>query len=820
MPVVRQPLRVWARALTVLLASPAAAPAGAGTPVDPALGQVPRLAALSPDLRLAFSATSMALATPAPYRAAGQGGTQSLWLEVVVNGERQADMVSAHLQDDAQGTAGLSISQAGWQAMGLTADAAELADGYVVLSQLKDVTADFDAAAQRLTLTVPVGRFRAHVLDAFGQAARLPDAAPLSAVINYDLFAQHTRPPFASGDSTALSGLFEGRLTGGWGGLFQSLVADTGLVGDRAEVRRLDSSYRYHDPVAMTSWQVGDAVSAGLASRSAIRFAGVQWRRNFSLRPDLVTFPTPSFTGSSAVPTSVDLYVDQMQRGQIEVPAGPFTLNQLPVLTGPNQVQVVVRDALGREQLTTMDMFASPQLLRPGLSDFAVQTGFARRGYASDDDRYDRDLFAIASTRYGLSSTVTLEGQGEYARDVSLLGFGVASLIGGNGSFGLNAAGSRLRDGATGGELSGRFDYWFGRRLIINGAFSEATSDFRDVASVTGGWIMRSRQQLAISQSFNNGSTLAMSWLRQRGQDDSRFSSLMVTAARNVMANGYISLSGWRSLEDDDSWGASLGLNWFLGDRRSASAYYDVNEDGDTAVLRARSSLPTDPGWGWGVEAAEGQREYRRAELLNRNRYSDVIASVEDGRYGQSARLGMTGALAWMPGAVQAGRRINDAWALVDLGYADIPVFLENRPVGRTDDKGFLLVNDLSAYMENKLSLEAMELPLDVFVRDADHRVMPERDAGLRVRFDVSRNSDTLLALKLADGGSLSLGSRIVLPDGEQRVVGHEGLVLVPADLAGRTLTVLMGSTRCELPLPAGLTADQQHAMVLEPTCP
>ncbi len=801
-----------------------------------------QIAALDPALQLA-STTQLALATP------GHGGrgtdtgeamaalpgeplpAQHLWLEVSLNGRAAGNLLEVEMPAAAAGIAGgagdgatgdgISIALADWQGLGLVASASEVnAQGRVTLSRLGDVQPLYDAGNQRLQLTLPATRFKGNVVDMLGQPAHLPDAASLNATLNYDIFVQHARPPFSSGASTEFAGLLDGRLAGDWGSFNQSLISQIPALGGEASVRRLDTSYRYYDPVGMTSWQVGDAVSAGLSSRPAIRFGGVQWRRNFSLRPDLVTFPVPSITGSSAVPTSVDVYVDQIRRSQVDVPPGPFTLNQLPVLTGPSQVQVVVRDALGRDQVTTLDLFTSPQLLRPGLFDFAVQAGFSRHNYASADDRYDHDPLAIGSLRYGLTPEITLEGQGEYAREVSLLSAGMSSLIGRHGSFGVDLAGSRYQ-GDFGTEVSGRFDYYFGRRLILNGSFSEASDRFRDVASLDSGpGLTRSRQQLALSQGFDSGGTLALSWIRQRTLDDTRFSSVMLTAARNIAARGYVSLSGWQSLENDKSWGASIGVNWFLAERQSVSAYYEVNDTGSTGVLSAQSTLPMDAGWGWRFDVAEGQRDYRRAELLNRNRISDVSALVEDGESGRIARLGMIGALAWMPGTVQAGRRINDSYALVDLGYPDVAIFFENRPIGRTDADGFLLVNDLNAYQQNKLSLEALDLPLNVSVGDAERRVVPARDSGLRVHFDVERNREALLALQRPDGSWFPLGSRLLLPGGEQRVLGHDGQVLVPAALAGKTLEVLSEASRCPVPVPAALLADQQHTVVLELTCP
>ena len=743
--------------------------------------------------------------------------TQPLWLEVSINGQSGSKLLEVQM---AGGSEQISVALSNWQAFGLVATPAELdSKDRVQLSLLSDVKAEYDAANQRLKLTVPASRFKENVVNATGRAGHLPDATPLNATVNYDFFLQHARPEVGD-SSTGFAGRIEGRLAGDWGNLEQSVIARASLsaMGGGNSVYRLDTSYRHYDPIDMTNWQLGDAVSAGLTTRPAVRFAGIQWRRNFSLRPDLITFPMPSISGSSAVPSSVDVYVNQVRRSQADVPPGPFTLNQLPVLTGPNQVQVVVRDALGREQLTTMDLFTSPQMLQPGLLDFAVQAGFRRRNYASDYDHYDDDPLTIAAARYGLSNDFTIEGQGEYARGLGLLSGGLAGLIGTSGSYGIDIAGSQHRDG-FGAEVNGRFNYYFTRQSILNGSFSESTQRFRDIASADSGFgMVSSRQQLSFNQGLGRG-TVGLNWTRQRSRDDSRFSSIMLTGGANIASRGYLSLSGWQSIEGNENWGVNVGLSWSLGDRENVNAYYTTNDRGSTGVVSAQSSLSLEPGWGWRVNAAEGQQSYQRAELLNRNRISDVNALFENNAAGQFGRFGATGALAWMPGSLQAGRRITDSYALVDIGYPNVAVFQENRPVGRTDDDGYLMVNNLRAYQQNKLRIDPLDLPLDVSLSDPERLVVPARESGVRVNFDLERNREGLLALKNQNGQWLPLGSRLVLPSGEQRVIGHDGQVLVSADLAGQTLEILSEAYRCALSLPKTIQPDQQHTLTLETIC-
>src|SRR3546814_5580560 len=78
--------------------------------------------------------------------------------------------------------------------------------------------------------------------------------------------------------------------------------------------------------------------------------AGVQWRRDFGLQPQLLTDPIPQFFGEAALPSAVELYVNGVRQYSGQIAPGPFTLNTVPNLNGSGAAQVVITDALGRSR--------------------------------------------------------------------------------------------------------------------------------------------------------------------------------------------------------------------------------------------------------------------------------------------------------------------------------------------------------------------------------------------------------------------------------------------------------------------------------------
>ena len=107
------------------------------------------------------------------------------------------------------------------------------------------------------------------------------------------------------------------------------------------------------------------------------------------MRSDLVTAPLPSFSGSAAVPSTLDVYLNNSKTYTQEVPPGPFPVNNLPLISG-GEARLVLRDAAGREVDTALPFYTSPQLLREDLTYFSVETGYPRIRFRHPIERLRR----------------------------------------------------------------------------------------------------------------------------------------------------------------------------------------------------------------------------------------------------------------------------------------------------------------------------------------------------------------------------------------------------------------------------------------------
>ncbi len=179
---------------------------------------------------------------------------------------------------------------------------------------------------------------------------------------------------------------------------------------------RLDTTFTRDLPEKMRSLRVGDVVSRSGPWGGALRIGGVQIASNFATQPSFVTFPVPSMFGETRLPSTLDLYVDGRLRYQQDLAPGSFRIDDIPVVTGSGQMQMVVTDILGREHTYTQEFYASPQLLRTGLSEYSYTLGAIRKNFGSASNDYG-EAALLATHRYGVNDRLTAGARAELGRD-------------------------------------------------------------------------------------------------------------------------------------------------------------------------------------------------------------------------------------------------------------------------------------------------------------------------------------------------------------------------------------------------------------------
>ena len=654
----------------------------------------------------------------------------------------------------------------------------------VGLDSVPGLHSEYDIAGQRLLVDVPPDWLPEQVL---GRRSTYPRSEALSSfgvLFNYDLYLNDTDDA-----GSYLAAWNEVRLFDSWGtlsntGQYRRSIVTAGPDTFNNGYLRYDTTWRFSDDERMLTYEAGDLISGALPWTSAIRMGGVQVSRDFGVRPDLVTYPLPQFSGEAAVPSSVDLFINGYKSSSENLQPGPYTLTNVPFINGAGEAVVVTTDALGRQVSTSVPFYVTSTLLQKGLSDFSVSAGSVRRGYGVDDFAYGPGVTS-GSLRYGLTNNLTLESHLEASDSLTLGG------VGGNfklGNFGvLNSAVSQSQfDGRSGRQASLGYQYST-QRFSLSYQRLQRFADYADLSVIDTDYISLSQrsEQVTLALNLDRFGSLGAGYFDVVAADASRTRLLNLSWSTPLWFNSSLYVSANRDL-DDSNWAMQAQIvvpfdlrgNFSFGTERSASGVTQNR-------INYSRSVPTQGGVGFNLGYARGDGpDYRQADLTWRLQSVQLQAGVY-GSQQQTRWADASGSLVWMDGQTFAANRIDDAFVVVSTGdFADVGVRYENQLIGNTDKNGHLLVPWSSAYYRGKYEIDPLNLPATILSSNVEQRVAVRRGSGYLLKFDLRRVAAASVHLVDGQQQDLALGSAVLNEqNGARAVVGWDGLVYLE-DLA------------------------------------
>jgi len=673
----------------------------------------------------------------------------------------------------------------------------------VRVDALPGVQISYDAALQTLGITAPLSllALSTTVLETTPRETHPVATVAPGALLNYNLYGA------ADGrGGKMLNAYSELRVFGAGGVLSSTSLLQTGkseVVPFRANSVRLDTSWSISDPERLVTWRVGDTLSDALPWSRATRIGGLQVGTNFALQPYMATVPVPAFFGTVTLPSAVDLYVNGMRQYSAQVPAGPFQLNAVPNISGVGNAQVVMTNALGQTSTMNFSLYGAQNMLRPGLSDWSLELGFVRQNYGIESADYDEVPMGSATWRRGLSERFTAEAHGETSEGLVNAGLGAHWRLGKTAGILSAAYGGSTKDGQGGGFYGFAYS-WNDTRYSLELSSARTDGKYRDVASLHGAAIIEKSDRATLGYNGDILGNVGLTFI------DSRYPAQPATR----YASAYWSYAFSRQLSFTASWSRSLDaprdtslfalIALSLDNGISIDTNYQHSHGDGLTTLSARQSVPGGGGLGWRVSAGTGDRGTDASgelEYLGRSVHLRGGAS----RFGDSeyAYTSAEGALVWMAGEPFVSRTITSGFAVVSTsGVADVPVQLENNPIGVTNANGLLLVTPLNAYQHNLVSIDAMNLPTDLRIGPVKIDATPTDRAGTLVSFDIQPVRAATLLLVDAAGKPLPVGSEVRLAGTEApALVGFDGMVYLDTLAEDNLLEVKTPAGPCNVHL-------------------
>ena len=715
---------------------------------------------------------------PPPPALQNNASGQQYMLELVVNQAERGDIVPVERKNG-----DFWVRRGDLQRLGIPEE--KLQGQQIDVNKISDAKVEYDERRQRLLLTVPPAWLPAQTIGQQQQnAPRFPGRASNGALLNYDFYATRT-----DNAGSRLSNWSELRFFGPAGQLSTNGVyvqqLEGGVSGQQEGYIRYDTWFSNENENAVISWRAGDLVTDALSWSNSVRLGGVQIGRDFSVRPDLITYPLPSFSGQAAVPSSVDLFINGYRNTQANVQPGPWSLTNVPFVNGAGDAVITTTDAVGRQITTTLPFYVSSSLLKTGLSDYSFSAGAIRENYGINNFDYGAAA-ASGSYRYGLTDWLTLESHAEGSDSVAMGGAGGLVKL---GSFGVvnGALAQSQMDGNPGTQYSWGYQYnnsWFslGTQHTIRSA------DFGNLALVgsrgdnanTSYSLSRRSAQYTASVSLNDYGSLGLAYLDISGGDSERTRLLNLSWSKNLWGNSSLYISASRD-QEQGNWSGAISLVIPFGEQSSASVTTERDQQGNNSQrLYVSRAMPTDGGFSYDASWANqggNSGDYRQGSLRYRNNKIDTSAGFFGDNDNTTQWADFTGSVVLMDNRVFAANNINDAFVVVKTDYPDVTVRYENQTMGRTDKQGYLLVPSISSYYGAKYDIDTLDLPADRTAPKVEQRFAVKRKSGYLLNFPVDRLRAASVVLHDSNHQPLPISSQVLRPNQATEYVGWDGIV-------------------------------------------
>lgn len=668
------------------------------------------------------------------------------------------------------------------QAVGIPLDGTGDQDP-LALDVIPGLQVRYEASTQRLDLQLASGRLPPQELGSRRLHEYLPARSSVGALFNYDLYYTRAQQGPESASAYLEQRVFNAAGVFSTNGTYrQHFSGDT--YGDG--FIRYDTQWRTDDQDGLVSYTFGDLVTGALTWNTSVRMGGVQIARDFGLRPDLITYPLPRFTGEAAVPSTLDLFINNAQISSDDLRPGPFTLNNVPFISGAGTATLVTTDALGRRVSTNVPFYVTDRLLQEGLFDYSLSVGKLRRGYGVDNFDYG-DAASSGTLRYGLNDALTLEGHLEVGPSLTLAGVGTTFALGRWGVLGTSISQGDA-PGRGGHQVSLGYSY-YSSRFGVALQHIERSAGYTDLSVLDAldsreddSYLPTGSDQLTFSYSPGelgevNLGTVGVGYFETRTHQGPRTRLVNLSWSQNLFSQVSLYLS----------------VNRVLGDQGYAAQaqvvvpfdLYSTVNVGVERTPRGRlservsysRSVPSEGGLGWNLGYTSSG--YRQADLTWRSRHLQLQGGVYSDE-GRATHWGeASGSLVWMDGSLFASNRIDDAFVLVDTaGFGNVPVRFEHQALGSTDADGHLLVPWVPSYYRGQYEVDLIDLPDNVRSDELAQFIAVRQGSGALLKFPLQAITAASIVLVDSRNQPLPRGTRVVERGSQQSAfVGWDGLV-------------------------------------------
>ncbi|MDX7987257.1 fimbrial biogenesis outer membrane usher protein [Xenorhabdus sp. 12] len=542
-----------------------------------------------------------------------------------------------------------------------------------------------------------------------------------------------------------------------------------------------------------------------------VQFRGVKLASDENMLPDSQRGFAPIVRGIAQSNAQVTIKQNSYVIYQTYVPPGAFEINDLYPTTTSGDLEIIIKEADGRERVFTQSFTAAPIMLREG----SIRYSLAMGRYRTVSHNQRKPYFFQGELNYGLYKKLTAYG-GTILSDKyqsALLGASIdfgklgalstnvthawAELPSNNRTSGLAYKVEYTKGFSQTGTHFSLADYRYSTKGFYD--FSEANR-IESPPYYSGSLNKKNKFQLQINQSLGDFGGLYLTasqqdYWQKKGYERS------INANYNVSHKGInYSLAYTYSIQPNTSehdqilsLSVSVPLDRWL--KNSWASYgANVNRRGRLSQrINLNGTMLADNNLSYGLQ----QDYFNKGEGTNGNihvgykgSYGQIRAGYNyryenDKSYSQQLNYGLTGGIVIHPYGLTLSQVIGETAVLVRAKDAK-GIKIANHSAVTTDWNGYAVVPYASSYHKNRVALEPHSFADDVDIDVNTQSVVPTKGALVLADFQTRKGNRILMYLSYR-GKPVPFGAKVMseqsneLSEAQNAIVSSEGQVYLTA---------------------------------------
>ena len=139
----------------------------------------------------------------------------------------------------------------------------------------------------------------------------------------------------------------------------------------------------------------------------------------------------------------------------------------------------------------------------------------------------------------------------------------------------------------------------------------------------------------------------------------------------------------------------------------------------------------------------------------------------------ESYQLSAAGSIVYVGESIEFSRPVSDSFAVIKVGEVPgVRAYHNNKEIGRTDAKGRTVIPNLGSYVDNYLSINDQDIPVDYNLSSVNRYISPPLRSGSMLRFEATKTQALSGILRVKRGTEVKPveNNEILLKIGDQEV--------------------------------------------------